>query len=198
MFATKETISNFLSGVSQAFERPGILYLVGEASLVIEGKRSFVTEIIVAGEVDEHDREIFREAVDEAASDAGIAVTIEHPGDVIPLPDRASSGRKKVSGFQDDGAPLQFRHYDPYTTAIRFIARGDEPDYDLVVSFLEMGWVEMPVLESEIKKLLPKFSFETIQQDPAEFRRKFKGLAQIWHARSSIRSDGLISGTVKV
>jgi hypothetical protein len=30
--------------------------------------------------------------------------------------------------------------------------------------------------------LLPQFTSETIQQDPAEFRRKYKGLLQMWRA----------------
>jgi len=198
VFATKETISSFLAGVSEEFRRRGVLYLVGESSLVIEGKRSFVNEIIVAGEVDEHDQDDFRRAVDSAASVAGIAVAIEHPADVIPLPADAASRARRVTGFHRDDAPLQIRHFDPYTTSIRFIARGDEPDYDLVVSFLEMGWVEMSGLDDEIRKLLPRFSFDTIQQDPAEFRRKFKGLTQIWRARAGVGSDGLTAGGVKV
>jgi len=129
---------------------------------------------------------------------AGIAVAIEHPADVIPLAEDAASRARRVTGFHRDDAPLQIRHFDPYTTSIRFIARGDEPDYDLVVSFLEMGWIDMSGLDDEIRKLLPRFSFDTIQQDPAEFRRKFKGLTQIWRAKSGMASDGSTVGTVKV
>lgn len=198
MFASEQTISAFLSDLVETFPREGILYVVGESSLVLEGKRPYCSEIIVALEIDGAGREDFRRAVDAAASRAGIAVTIEHPGDVIPLPGASSTRSRRVSGFADEDGRLHVRHFDPYTTAIRFIARGDEPDYDLVVAFLEMGWLEMDDLQNEIRVLLPRFSFETIQQDPAEFRRKFKGLTQIWHSRSRVGSDGLAHGRMQV
>lgn len=198
MFASKQTISACLADVVAGLRCEGILYLVGESSLVVEGKRSFCSEIIVAADlVGSHDEE-FRGSVDAAASRAGIAVAIEHPSDVIPLPEGARTRSKRVTGLADGSAPLKVRHFDPYTTAIRFIARGDEPDYDLVVAFLEMGWIEMDELEAKIHALLPRFSFETIQQDPAEFRRKFKGLTQIWHARSRVGSDGSSPNRIKV
>lgn len=190
MFASKTTISNFLSDVVESFPHEGTLYLVGESSLVVEGKRAYCSEIIVAPEIQDAERALFRRTVDTAASSAGIAVAIEHPGDVIPLPERALARSRQVTGSADAGHPLRVRHFDPYTTAIRFIARGDEPDYDLVVAFLEMGWIDMDSLQGEIRGLLPRFSFETIQQDPAEFRRKFKGLTQIWKSRSRMEAGG--------
>lgn len=198
MFATRETISTFLSGLLQTFEHGGILYLVGESSLVIEGRRAYCSEIIVAPEVAETEYLRFRRSVDVAASRAEIAVAIEHPRDVIPLPANAPVRSKPVAGFPDGGHALKVRHFDPFTTAIRFMARGDEPDYDLVVAFLEMGWIDMAGLQREIDALLPEFSFETIQQDPAEFRRKFKGLTQIWNARSRVASNGSAGIGLKV
>ncbi len=45
------------------------------------------------------------------------------------------------------------------------------------------GWREWNAL---LASLLPRFTSETLQQDPAEFRRKFKGLLQMWRAASSL------------
>jgi hypothetical protein len=184
MFASKHEIACFIEGVTSGFRRSGTLYLVGEGSLVLEGKRSFCSEVIVAGDIEPDDAATFQSAVDDAASGVGLAVAIEHPADVIPLPDGAASRARPVTGFDDGDESLRVRHFDPYTTAIRFVARGDEPDYDLVVAFLEMGWIDSVGLEREVLALLPRFSFETIQQDPAEFRRKYKGLKQMWLAQS--------------
>ena len=37
-------------------------------------------------------------------------------------------------------------------------------------------------MDAQLGELLPRFSADTIQQDPSEFRRKYKGLGQMWHA----------------
>ncbi len=185
MFTTRESIVSFLEAVCAEFRGPGILYLVGESSLVVEGRRDFCTEVIVAGLVGEDDYPVFCEAVDVAASGVGLTVSIEHPRDVIPLPEGYEDRARVLSDWPDgcDGQ-LSIRHFDPYSVAVRFVARGDEPDYDLVLAFLEFGWITMKELNAIALDLLPRFSFETIQQDPAEFRRKLKGLQQMWRAHA--------------
>lgn len=183
MFAFKKTLERFLFEVTDRYTDDAVLYLVGECSLVIEGHRSFCSEVIVTSDVSVEKQASFRAAVDAAAALVGLAVAIEDPGDVIPLPEQARVRSRAVTGFDAHATGLRIRHFDPYTTAIRFIARGDQPDYDLVVALQEMGWINMAALEEEIQLLLPRFSFDTIQQDPAEFRRKFKGLTQIVNAR---------------
>jgi hypothetical protein len=161
-----------------------MLFLVGEASLVIEGISDYCTEVIVAADVPEQKRSELCQVIDSSASEVGLAVAIEHPAEVIPLPLNAGNRNRKVSGFDDADSRLRIRHFDPYSVAIRFIARGDEPDYHLVLAMLEAEWITMKELEDEVATLLPRFSFETIQQDPAEFRRKFKGLRQMWGAHA--------------
>ena len=71
MFTTRESIVSFLEAVCAEFRKPGILYLVGESSLVVEGLRDFCTEVIVASLVGEDDYAVFCEAVDVAASGVG-------------------------------------------------------------------------------------------------------------------------------
>jgi hypothetical protein len=183
MFASKESIASLLDGVRSNFLKPGDLYLVGESSLVVEGIGDFCNEVILAYEVAQSESAALREVVDRAGQAEGLTVSIEHPADVIPLPADTSSRSRLVSGFEDNPSyPLRIRHYDPYSVAIRFIARGDEPDYMLALSLLENGWISMDQFEHEIQALLPRFSYDTIQQDPAEFRRKLKGLFQMYNA----------------
>ncbi|MCH7882318.1 MAG: hypothetical protein IIB69_12265 [Proteobacteria bacterium] len=64
----------------------------------------------------------------------------------------------------------------------RFIARGDETDYQVVLTFLKNGWVEFSELDAMLVTLLPQFNLATIQQDAAEFRRKYKSLVQMWRS----------------
>jgi len=48
--------------------------------------------------------------------------------------------------------------------------------------YLQQNWITEEEMDALLAELLPKFSMETIQQDPAEFRRKYKGLKQMWRA----------------
>ena len=113
----------------------------------------------------------------------GVELLVESPAELIPLP----------AGYEQRARPieipevsreygLEFFHFDPYSVAFRFIARGDEQDYQMALNYLEHGWVTFEEMDAMLVDLLPRFSFETIQQDPAEFRRKYKGLLQMWRA----------------
>ena len=83
---------------------------------------------------------------------------------------------------------LSLFHFDPYSVAFRFLSRGDEPDYHLVLTYLKHGWLKTDEMELKLGALLPRFTAETIQQDPAEFRRKYKGMLQMWRAGQAGRT----------
>ena len=110
-----------------------------------------------------------------------IPVIHESPGDLIPLPDGHESRARQASGG-DFLEHLSLYHFDPYSVAFRFIARGDEPDYHILLTLLERGWVTEEEMDAKLSALLPRFTKQTIQQDPAEFRRKYKGMLQMWRA----------------
>lgn len=50
------------------------------------------------------------------------------------------------------------------------------------LTYVEHGWVTLEEMNERLEALLPRFTSETIQQDPAEFRRKYKGLMQMARA----------------
>ncbi|HWP38266.1 MAG TPA: hypothetical protein VNL18_12010 [Gemmatimonadales bacterium] len=104
---------------------------------------------------------------------------IESPGDIIPLPSGHESRARAISHSSPGLA-----HFDPYSVSFRLLARGDEPDYHLVLRYLRHGWMTVREMDALLADLLPRFSNETIQQDPAEFRRKYKGLKQMWAAEA--------------
>jgi hypothetical protein len=110
-----------------------------------------------------------------AARSMDVEVLDEYPGDLIPLPEGYEHRSRPVATI----GRLEVRHFDPYSAAFRFLARGDEPDYHLVLAYLKHGWIEMDEMNLLLAQLLPHFSMDTIQQDPAEFRRKYKGLLQM-------------------
>lgn len=184
----RELLISFLDGLNVAFASPGRFYLIGEASQLFEGWREWIDHGIISVKVLQEDRARFDEAFAIARNRFGLDIIEESPGDLIPLPkghnDRARS--IQLQSCRKLGANgLRFYHFDPYSVAFRFMARGDEPDYNLVIDFLKHGWLTFEEMEAKLQQLLPEFSYETIQQDPAEFRRKFKGLLQMWKTMQS-------------
>ncbi len=180
----REMIREFFTRLEEAFAHPGRIYLIGETTQVWEGWREWTAQVEFAAEVASENRSAFEAAVESVREALGVGALEEHPGDLIPLP-QGYRERARLAGAET-GKRLQVYHFDPYSSALRFIARGDEPDYHLVLAYLDRGWITEEQLDALLAELLPNFSMQTIQQDPAEFRRKYKGLKQMWRARVSI------------
>lgn len=178
-------ILEFLTHSDGAFASPGRLYLIGETTQVWEGWRQWTEQIEFTADIAAQDRPAFDEAVRSFRSRLGIEIFEEFPGDLIPLPDGYENRARPPGKIESDELALKnlrVFHFDPYSVAFRFIARGDEPDYHIVLYFLEHGWITIAEMDALLTGLLPRFSLRTIQQDPAEFRRKYKGLLQMWQA----------------
>ena len=183
---TPEIISQFLSRVEAEFGKPGTIYLIGETSLVVEGHRRYTDRVDFCSSVDAAEREKFNSAVRSVAEQMSLKITDEFPGEVIPLPEGYDDRSRELSAetsLSTEGFTVL--HFDPYSVSYRFIARGSEPDYHVVLKFLEHDWMEETEVTDRLEKLLPEFSFDTIQQDPAEFRRRMGGLWQMWNARKA-------------
>jgi hypothetical protein len=133
----------------------------------------------VTGEAEREQEGKLSEAIQSTAVRLGVAVIEESPADVIPLP---AGYRERAIPIVSPSGTLDLFHFDPYSVAYRFIARGDEPDYHLVLMYLRHGWLHLAELDARLGDLLPRFTSETIQQDPAEFRRRYKGLKQMAEA----------------
>lgn len=177
-YLDRPILDAFLTRLGATFVRMARLYLIGETTQLFEGWREWTQRIEFTAEVSPNDRAVFDAAMDGLQSQMGVAVFQESPGDVIPLPDDYGARARPAGAF----GRLDVYHFDPYSVAFRLIARGDEPDYQVALAFLERGWMTVDEMQAQLADLLPRFSRETIQQDPAEFRRKFKGLLQMWRA----------------
>jgi hypothetical protein len=178
---TKPAIHEFMAALDDRLRAPARLYLVGESSLVVEGWREWTDQVVYTAEG--ADLAQLTQTIEAVAAQQGIRLICESPADIIPLPD---GHERRAHGWGIPGkvspAQLELYHFDPYSTAIRLIARGDEPDYMVVLAFLRLGWIQVSELDRQLGELLPRFSAESLQQDPAEFRRKYKGLRQMWQA----------------
>lgn len=181
--ATRTTLLDFISRLDAEFGQPARIYLIGETTQVFERWRGWTTQIEFTSEVGTRHREAFAGALARVAGEMDVPVYDESPAALIPLPD----------GYERRARPatpeptlslrhISIHHFDSYSVAFRYIARGDEPDYHIVLMLLKRGWVTMEEMDRQLSELLPRFTAETIQQDPAEFRRKYKGLQQMSRA----------------
>lgn len=161
-----------VDGISRTWN----LYLVAGTSHLAEGWRDRVPHLELAGDAD--GAAVVEDAVREAAAALDLRVVWESPADVIPLPVGWAERARPVR-FAGAGGSLEVLHFDPYSVVLRLVARGDEPDYVKALEYQRHGWVDLAQLETRLAAVVPRFTSETLAQDPAEFRRKFRGLRQL-------------------
>jgi hypothetical protein len=149
-----------------------MVWLVGDTGQLWEGWLDLVPVLHLAA-----DDPAARSALAAASDQLGLALVVESPAEVIPLPDGSGARHRPVAG------PVRgLWHFDPYSAAFRCLARGDEPDYRTVLRYLRHGWMTVEAMDGLLDDVLPRFTQDTIAQDPAEFRRKYRGLKQMWRA----------------
>ena len=194
-FIDQSRVAEFIQRVDQGFGQPGTIYLIGETTQVVEGWRRFTDEIEICSVVNTEDRTEFNRLVREVTLAMGLRLTDEFPGEVVPLPiGHEARTRQLTDSSWTEGLTLVVSHFDPYSVSFRFIARGSESDYHMVLRFLENGWIHWEEMTERLEHLLPAFSFETIQQDPAEFRRRYQGLSQMWVAKKNKTGERSLIG----
>lgn len=186
-FVDRARLVQYLQELHRGFSHAGHVFLVGQATLLFEGWTRFIDMLELHAEIENEQQPAFSECAERLAKDLDIFVYFEFPGDVIPLPDGYEERAREIAlsrlGIDTPAAEgLRFWHFDPYSVAFRYLARGDEQDYQLVLDFLKNGWIDLETMNRLLDGLLPRFTFKTIQQDPAEFRRRYKGLLQMWQA----------------
>jgi hypothetical protein len=172
LVALVEEAARILAARPAPAENALTLSLVAATSHLAEGWREVVPRLELAGQAP------VEAAVKAAAGARGLSVVWESPADVIPLPDGWAE-RSRPALHVPAGLPFTVRHFDPYSVVLRLVARGDEPDYVTALEYVRRGWVAVGQLESLLADVLPRFTRATLAQDPAEFRRKFRGLRQL-------------------
>jgi hypothetical protein len=166
------------------------LYLVAGTSHLAEGWRGRVPRLELAA--DAASSAALEGMVRRAAVRGGVPLVWESPADVIPLPAGWEARAREPSRMPPDArGSLAVRHFDPYGVVLRLVARGDEADYLAALEYVRHGWVALDRLERMLAEVLPRCTSETLAQDPAEFRRKFRGLRQVATTDAALRGpDG--------
>ena len=191
-------LRTLVAAARRSVAAPARLYLVSRTSHLAEGWCDRVPMLELAGDPG---RAELGEAVREAAGALGVDLAWESPVDVIPLPagwEERSLGTEALAEVarpamideRGAGDALELRHFDPYSVVLRLIARGDEPDYVAALEYVLHGWVEPVRLERLLGEVVPRMTNQTLAQDPAEFRRKFKGLRQLYLRSHAVYSPG--------
>lgn len=177
-----------IDAVRRLVVAPARLYLVSRTSHLAEGWCDRVPAFELAGDAGAAE---LSEGVREAGRALGVDLVWESPADVIPLPEGwKERSRPATIGHGGGRNALDLRHFDPYSVVMRLIARGDEPDYVAALQYVLHGWVEPARLEGLLGEVLPRMTSQTLAQDPAEFRRKFKGLRQLYLRSHAAHSPG--------
>lgn len=185
----RPALQSLVDALRDTVTQPGRLFLIGETSQLAEDWRPRVSQLLLTSGGDDGAREATTAAVQTAASRLGMRIVWESPEDVVPLPDGADQRHRATEHtWSIHGGIFEILHYDPYSVICRGIARGDEPDYHTALAYLEHGWVTEARLVELFEGLIPRLSAESIAQDPAEFRRKLKGLLQMWRAQAGERA----------
>ena len=181
-------LCTLIAAVRRCVAAPARLYLVSRTSHLAEGWCDRVPAFALAGDTGGVE---LGEAVREAGRTLGVDVVWESPADVIPLP-AGWEERSRPATIAEGGTgnALELRHFDPYSVVLRLIARGDEPDYVAALQYVLHEWVEPARLEGLLGEVVPRMTNETLAQDPAEFRRKFKGLRQLYLRSHAVYSPG--------
>lgn len=181
-------LCTLIAAVQQRVAAPARLYLVSRTSHLAEGWCDRVPAFELAGDGSVAE---LGEAVREESRALGVDLVWESPADVIPLPvGWEERSRSAMIGQGGTGNALELRHFDPYSVVLRLIARGDEPDYVAALEYVLHEWVEPARLESLLTEVVPRMTNQTLAQDPAEFRRKFKGLRQLYRRSHVVYSPG--------
>ena len=171
----EKDLAALIAAVREGTNGEQTLYLLANTSGLAEGWRERVARFELGAEPGSPLEAVAR----DAARSLGLPLVWETPLEVIPLPPNWENRSRPAAAFEQAGHPLRVLHFDPYSIVLRLVARGDEPDYLASLEYLRRGWVEVTVLESLLGDLLPRFTSATLAQDPAEFRRKFRGLRQL-------------------
>jgi hypothetical protein len=186
--AGRAELGTLIGVVRQSVTLPASLYLVSRTSHLAEGWCDRVPALELAADAGSA---ALGETVREAGRALGVHVVWESPADVIPLPvGWEERSRPATIGQADAGPALAVRHFDPYSVVLRLIARGDEPDYVAALQYVLHDWVDPARLEGLLNEVLPRMTNQTLAQDPAEFRRKFKGLRQLYLRSHQVYSPG--------
>lgn len=182
--ATRPEIAAFLRELGRRFRGSGALYLVGGSILVYQGYRPRTADIDYRVELTSGDDGLFIQALRATQRAVNLNVEAASPADFIPLP----RGWKDRSPFLIQEGGLVVYAFDPLSTALAKIERGQERDIDDVLALCRTGAVGVDEIMAGFEEIAPRIETEAlprIRED--DFRRKVDAFVR--RARGAVLWD---------
>ncbi|MBI3359638.1 MAG: hypothetical protein HY023_00830 [Chloroflexi bacterium] len=164
-----QEILDFLRRLGQCYRHAGVVYLVGGSSLILVAAKESTFDIDLKIEVAPEHHDEFIRCVRRLSAEMELSIEQASPDEFLPLPAGYEDRRRYVGRY----AALDVFHFDFYSVALGKLQRGNEKDYNDVVSMIRAGVIELGNLEQYFREVLPKLEAYSLRTDPQDFERKF-------------------------
>ena len=147
---------------------PVRLYLQGGSISVWHGRRDATIDVDYDAEVASQHLSQWEHALREVAEQLQINVEPAGPGDFLPLPE----GWQGRCRFVGQYGPIAVYTFDPFSTALAKLARGNRTDLADVDGLLARGEVDPERLRTMAQSILPRWNARVARQSAEAFRAK--------------------------
>ena len=185
--ATRTNIAAFLHELGRQFHGRAALYLAGGASLVYEGFRPRTVDIDYRVELQSGDDSQFIQALRAAQRTVPVNVEPASPADFIPLP----AGWQDRSRFLTQEGGLTIYAFDPLSTALAKIQRGQERDISDVSTMCQAGLINLDQIVAAFEEIAPRIETEALPRvTEQDFRRKIGAFANRLRSQATSNDHG--------
>ena len=144
-----DRLREVLDALGRACRGPGVAYLTGGATALLEGWRSATVDLDL--KLDPEPEGVFA-AIARIKEELDVNVELASPGDFLP---QLADWRER-SPLVGRFGPLEVRHYDLRAQALAKLARGFERDTSDVLAMLERGLVTCDALRCALEQMEPR------------------------------------------
>ena len=167
--ATRGSIDAFLHELGRRFTGRGALYLAGGSMLVYQGFRPRTLDIDYRIELSAGDDTQFIQALRATQRVVQLNVEPASPADFIPLP----AGWRERSRFLVQEGGITVYAFDPLSTALAKIERGQERDIDDVLALCRSGVLNADQIAQGFEEISVRIETEALPRiTEQDFRRK--------------------------
>ncbi len=182
--ATKTEITAFLRELGRRFKGSGSLFLVGGSMLVYQGYRPRTVDIDYRVELVTGDDGEFIQALRATQRLINLNVEAASPADFIPLP----QGWRERSTFLTQEGGLTIYAFDPLSTALAKIERGQQRDIDDVLALCRTKALSVDEIIAGFEDIAPRIEREALPRvHEDDFRRKVEVFVR--RAQSTLPED---------
>ncbi len=144
-----ERLRQVLEALGRACGGPGVLYLTGGATALLEGWRDSTVDVDLM--LDPEPEGVFS-AIARIKEELDVNVELASPADFLP---ELRSWRGE-SRFVGRFGPIEVRHYDFRAQALSKLARGFERDLGDVRAMLDRGLVTCDGMRAALEEMTPR------------------------------------------